>query len=184
MEENKTNQISESILDSLERCYQKEEKISEEKAASISDMVIDQEEFCSCVRDFKDKDDSYKSAIAKCDDNIKGWQESKKMWQERQNDLKDIIIRIMKRLNMKNTSKDGTSVTMRSTKVLEIDAEKILIMYKPFAKELRSQLPPYIKVTLSIDKIALSNHVKDDPTILVESPEIAHWKENDSVTLR
>lgn len=183
-EEIKNSQLSESILDSIETCYEKESKMSEEKANDLSEMVQNPEEFTDCVRAFKDQDNTYKEAINKCDENIKAWQESKKMWQERQNDLKGIITKIMKRFQLKNSSKDGASISMRSTKVLEVDAEKLLIMYQPLAETLKTQLPSYIKVTLSIDKTALSNLVKDDPSMLIDSPELLHWVERESITLR
>ena len=122
--------------------------------------------------------------IDNCDSNIKAWQESKKMWKERNEKLLMILMKAMTKLNLKKFDRNGIKLGVRSTDKFVTDDQAIITLYESQADALRSVLPSYIKVTLSVDKTELKNFLKTDNSMMKKHPELVHTEESVTVNLR
>ena len=133
-----------------------------------------------------DRANSYKEKIENCDKNIKTWQNSKKMWQGRSKYFLDTLEKVLTSLNIPGKTLKVNDIKLATTSrtSLEVDEEWLLAMYQTFADALQTQLPEYVKVSLSIDKNKLFSHVKQDNTMLLANPDKIHTKSTTSTSIK
>lgn len=81
---------------------------------------------------------------------------------------------------------NGTKVTITTREILETDNDALLSLSTclPEYKALLAALPPYVKLSLAVDKTALKTYIKVNTDILLQHPEWVHTKENKSVSLK
>ena len=133
-----------------------------------------------------DKANTYKEKIEGCDKQIKNWQASKKMWQARAKSFMETMSQVLANLKIPgNTIKaEGIKLATSSRTSLEVDEDWLVGKYQMFADALQTQLPDYVKVSLTIDKNKLFAHVKQDDTMLVNNPDKIHTKVTTSTSIK
>lgn len=184
MENNTT--IAQTLIDKFDEFMEEKDHLEADDKQKIMDVIKTREDLEDSLKELAKKNEDYKQNIDGCDKNIKIWQQSKKMWQIRQSTMLDILKEMMNKLapGQKKLTKDGTKLSVSSRTSLEVNEEWLLQQYQMFADALQTQLPDYIKVSLSIDKTKLFSHVKEDESLLVQNPEMIHTKESFSTTLK
>ena len=63
------------------------------------------------------------------------------------------------------------------------DPAEILKQYEAAVEALRQTLPPYIKLSIDIDKVQLNSYLKQDDTLLLTMPESINYKESRSLRI-
>lgn len=124
------------------------------------------------------------SMIDRCDNCVKTWQESKKLWRERREQLLALAGHLLAGHGVKSCSRDGASIGTIVRKVLEVDCDALLRDYGPALAEMQKSLPDYIRLTASVDKTKLNACLKTDSSLLAERPDDIHWKESVSVNIK
>lgn len=186
MEETKNTQHVENLIERLDDALEESTETAENKKESILSQVSNIDELRDGLELLKDKAEAYKAKIDNCDQNIKMWQGSKKMWQERSKKLLDILGELIERLNIpgKTLRSGGVKLTTSSRTSLEVDEEWLLSKYQMFADALQTQLPEYVKVSISLDKNKLFAYVKANDEMLVNNPDKIHTKVTTSTSIK
>lgn len=125
-----------------------------------------------------------KENASKCEANEKQWKSSKAVWKNRAEALTAFIGRQLERFKLKSADNGGVKVSSRITTNLETDDAALLARWEPDADVLRSRVPSYVKVTLSIDKTELKKAVEADQSLLLDYPEAVYWKDKKSFTIK
>lgn len=125
-----------------------------------------------------------KENASKCEANEKQWKSSKAVWKTRAEALTAFIGRQLERFKLKSADNGGVKVSSRITTNLETDDAALLARWEPDADVLRSRVPSYVKVTLSIDKTELKKAVEADQSLLLDYPEAVYWKDKKSFTIK
>ena len=125
-----------------------------------------------------------KENASKCEANEKQWKSSKAVWKTRAEALTAFIGRQLERFNLKSADNGGVKASSRITTNLETDDAALLAQWEPDADVLRSRVPSYVKVTLSIDKTELKKTVEADQSLLLDYPEAVYWKDKKSFTIK
>ncbi len=152
----------------------------------LAAYVEDKEALAELLPIFKKSYAEYEKKTEQCDKTCKDYTESKKMWKSRGEQLVDFLGHILEQFRLKSYTANDTKVTITTREILETDNEALLAehMTTPEFKALESALPPYVKISLGIDKTALKSFVKTDSTLLTNHPEWVHTKESRSVNLK
>lgn len=176
---------TQSLMDYIEQSFlEANGGLTEDKAKQLSCMLDDTDKLADALPEVKSLFNENNLRIEKCDNNIKTWQESKKMWKERNDKILLILQKAMESLNLKKFDRNGVKLGIRTTEKYVTDDQAILAQYESHADALRSILPSYIKVSLSVDKTELKNHLKSDVSMMVDHPELVHTEESQSINLR
>lgn len=157
----------------------------EAAAEEIAAPIRSGESLRASIPEIVGRNREFTEKVNHCDKMIKMWQKEKKTYEGRSKLLMKAVEAIVRRLNLSGTIKtEGGQLSVRTTSTLEVDEDWILDMYAAQAATLQVQLPPYVKVKLSLDKTALNAFIKKDNTLLLTNPDRIHAKENRSVTLK
>lgn len=178
------SQMLERFADSIES--EKDHVLTDEEKTAISASVSDEKTLSEGLAELKRTSEDYKSRIADCDQKIKMWQESKKMWKNRSDQFNGLLGFLLSKLSIPGLSLKAGGVKLSTSKrtSLEVDEDWLVGLYQLQANALQAQLPPYIKVSLSLDKTALGNYLKTDNSMLVNNPDKVHTKQSASTTIK
>ena len=176
------------MLDRFEETAEtaKNRVLTEEEKQAITASVKDEAALADGLAAIKQASEDYKKSIDSCDEKIKMWQESKKVWKNRSDQFNDVLGFILSKLNVSGLSIKSGGVKLATSKrtSLDVDEEWLIGLYQLQANALQASLPPYIKVTLSLDKTALNNYLKTDNTMLTDNPDKIHFKTKTSTTIK
>lgn len=176
--------IKDLFMTRLEECYDALSNGCEVTAARIAEVIRTPDELQECLALIKSEQERIQNGIADCDSKIKVWQQSKKAWKARQESLLAALKQTLADLNLK-TATDGTvKVTMSSkTGLTVVSPDELLKPYQANLDALRASLPPYIKVSMDLDKTLLASYLKTDDTLLLTQPENLHYEVSSSVRI-
>lgn len=122
-----------------------------------------------------------------CGEQAKAFGEQKKSWQERSRAVRDWVGDLLHDRGEKSLEAGGAKagITIR-TNIVITDEEGLLSQYTglPQTEALLDLLPDWVRVTFSIDRNALRNALKEDPSLLYEHPEWLHTENNETITLK
>lgn len=176
------NTTAEILLDQFDMSL--EGGTSGENPIDTRSLVRDEETFRSCLAPLKERSVLFKSNAKQCDEKIKTWQEAKRHWQECEAKLNELVADILTGLNLPSLKEGDAKASIKTSKTLVVDEELLIGAYLQKISELQAFLPPYIKVKVSVDKTLLGSHVKSDPTLLIDHPEMAHWAESRTASIK
>lgn len=167
----------------LDECYEALSEGRDIKSIDLRQIIRSTQELTTCLPAIKEEHDIISKGISDCKTRIKTWQEAKKAWEERQSLLMKLVEESLTGLNLKNITDGKIKASMTTRTVLEVTAEEVLKPYKSLVDSLSTNLPPFIKVSLDIDKTALGAYLKSDDTLLLTMPESIHYKDSRSVKI-
>lgn len=184
--ETKTSSVAQAFLDLFEDHIENTPELSKEDQEKIGSTLKTQPELEESLPTIKEKLDTYAEKISLSDKNIKQWQESKKLWTQRQNQLLSVLGLLMEKLHIpgKSLKAGGVKLSTSTKTSLEVDEDWIINQYQALADALQSKLPTYVTVKLSVDKTKLNTHLKTDNSILINNPERVHTKESRSISVK
>lgn len=182
MQETTNNTAADILLDQFDLSLEKDQE--EITQLNPSAIVKDEDTFRSCLAPLKERSTLYKSNVKSCDEKIKSWQEAKKHWQECEAKLNDLLATLLTDLNLPSLKEGNAKATLKTSKTLVVDEELMISQFTQKINELQAALPPYIKLKMTVDKTMLGSHVKTDPTLLIDHPEMAHWSESKSASIK
>lgn len=168
----------------LEECYEALFNGCEVTAASIAEVIKTPDELQECLALIKSEQERIQNSIADCDSKIKVWQQSKKAWKARQESLLAALKQTLANLKLKSATDGTVKVTVTSkTGLTVVDPESLLKPYEAQLEALKASLPPYIKVSMDLDKTSLASYLKTDDTLLLTQPENLHYEVSSSVRI-
>lgn len=184
--ETKPNSVAQTFLDLFEDHVENSPELSNEDKEKIGSTLKTQPELEESLPTIKEKLDAYGDKIALSDKNIKQWQESKKFWTQRQNQLLSVLGLMMEKLHIpgKSLKAGGVKLSTTTKTSLEVDEEWIIKQYQALADALQNKLPTYVTVKLSVDKTKLNTYLKMDNSLLINNPERVHTKESRSISVK
>ena len=175
---------AELILENIEAKSQSPEGITESDIEEMALGVNTREELEEILPHLRNESNECKKNIAISDSNIKDGQGAKKFWQSRQQAITSVIGKVLTRLSLGKVSSQGASASTRTTNTLDVNDDELLKKYDQMKAVLETQLPDYVKVSLSIDKTKLTAAIQKNPDILTESKGNIKWVQKISVTLK
>lgn len=176
--------IKELFSAKLEECYEALSNGTSADVRLISQVIKSQDELRECLPIIKEEQDKITQGITDCDHRIKSWQDTKKAWKSRQENLSSALMDTMSNLGIKSISDGSAKVTMTTkTNINVADPAEILKQYEATVEALRQTLPPYIKLSIDIDKVQLNSYLKQDDTLLLTMPESINYKESRSLKI-
>ena len=175
--------MNETFKRKLDECYEALSEGKDPGTLGLNAVITTAEELEQCLPAIKEENDAINKGITDCDHRIKTWQESKKAWKERQAVLLEIVENALTRLNLKNASNGKVKASITSRRSLEVVGDDLLKPYQDVVNAIAANLPPYVKITLDIDKTALAAHLKTDDTLLLTMPKSLHYKDSKSVKI-
>lgn len=174
----------EVFLDTIDTFIEKDGELKEERFPELAAQINSTEDFGECLPEIVKRSLGFKDNADKCDAKSKQFADSKKMWKTRGEQLGALVTYIMQKLNTKSITANGSSAKITSRDVLEVDENSLLTLYTALVDQLQQQLPSFVKVSVSIDKRALSTHMQTDNSLMVNHPEWVHTKESNSLKLK
>ncbi len=171
------NETCQLFADTLDEIFQQEGGLAPDRYDELESFTATPEKIMNCIPAFKMLAEEFKESIGNCNNQIKTWQDYKRTWQLREEQLLKYSEELLRRSNMKSLKSSEGSITQTSRKVLEINEDALLRPYAELYNAFVGSLPEFVKVSMGIDRIKLANLVKDDNTLLVSQPQDCHWKE-------
>lgn len=176
--------IRELFAARLQECYDALAEGGDKAAALLKGVIKTSDELQTCLSDIKKEQEYINKNIENCDQKVKIWQQSKKEWKARMESLNEMLMETLSRLNVKTASDGTVKVTMTTKRGIEVVDPAILLKpYEAEIKALQAVLPPYVKVSVDIDKTKLASHLKNDESLLLTQPENIHYKDSRSIRL-
>lgn len=174
--------IREIFTSKLEEYYDALANGGEISTVSITKIFTSADQLQECLAIIKSEQERIQTGIEDCDVRIKSWQQSKKAWKARQESLLAALQETLTNLGIKSVTDGVVKVNMTSKKGIEVlSPEELLKPYEAELEALKAKLPPYVKLSMDLDKTQLSNYLKQDQTLLMTMPENIHYKESRSV---
>lgn len=185
MEQNNT----ETLLQMIDDIFTEENSagLTEDKFELLAGYIPDDATLSRTLPLLRDLVAIYKTNTGKSDEKVKEYTVSKKMWKTREDQITEFVGFVLKRLGHKSYATGDAKASMQTREVLEVsDEDALLAQYLNSAEYgvLRTMLPGWVKMTLTIDKAALKSYVKTDSTLLCSHPEWIRTKENVTVNLK
>ena len=181
------NQIAQAFLDLFDDKIEESSELSAEDRKEIGAVFTTQENLEESLLALRERARAYKKNVDDSDARQKQWAETKKMWSSRLNQMLAILGETMERLHIpvkQLKGAGGTKLSSSSRTSYECDEEGLVQQFQQLADALQQQLPPYVKVKLTIDKTLLGAHLKQDNSLLINHPELVHTKSTTSITLK
>lgn len=176
--------IKELFTAKLEECYEALSNGTTVNIREVSQVIKTQDELRECLSLVKEEQDKITQGISECDHRIKSWQETKKAWKSRQENLSVALQDTMTNLGIKTITDGSAKVTMTTkTNLNVVSPDEILKQYAIALETFRQTLPPYIKISVDIDKTQLNSYLKQDNTLLLTMPESINYKESKSIKI-
>lgn len=174
----------EKFIERFEDSFENNPVISDEDLKAISAEIPDRETLNEGMPLLKETSDNIKSMIDDCSKKVKMWQESKSAWENRDKQFNRLLGVLLGNLSMTAIKAGKIKISTSNRTSIEVDEEWLLGQYQAYGVALQAQLPPYIKVKLSIDKNALNAFLKQDNTMLIDNPDKIHSKTSSSTTIK
>lgn len=185
MEENTLATSVGTILDSYYQENNAQHSLDEGTRTAIKSLLSDRESLEDCIATLRDRNTEWEKNESICSRAIESYQQQKKKWTARKEDLKDLLCELMKDLNLKTAEKDGVKVIYSNArKSLFIDNEMFMKAFDEVMLRTRAALPSYIKVSFTIDKAELNRQLKEDASMIAEHPEMIHYNQSESVSFK
>lgn len=185
MEENTLATSVGTILDSYYQENNAQHSLDEGTRTAIKSLLSDRESLEDCIATLRDRNTEWEKNESICSRAIESYQQQKKKWTARKEDLKDLLCELMKELNLKTAEKDGVKVIYSNArKSLFIDNEMFMKAFDEVMLRTRAALPSYIKVSFTIDKAELNRQLKEDASMIAEHPEMIHYNQSESVSFK
>ena len=177
--------MNENIEKFFEQIDAKNEKneLNEEVFAEIAMQINSTEELGECLPEIVKRINIYKSAMDQCDAKSNEFSTSKKAWKARAEKLTSLMMFLMEKMNVKSIKAEDNSAKISSRDVLEVNDANILSLFNGLIDQMQQQLPPYVKIAISIDKRALGTYLQTDNSLMIQHPEWVHTKESKSIRL-
>lgn len=175
-----------TLIDLFDDTIEESSSLDSDACNRICSTVTKTEDLEAGLPLLRKKAEDLKENIDNCDKNIKNWQESKKLWASRSKSFMDVLGALIVSLNIPGNSlkADGVKLATSTRSSIEVDEDWLLGQYTALAAALQSQLPPYIKVKINVDKTELAAFLKTDDSLLVNHPEKIHTKKSCSTSIR
>lgn len=176
---------AETFLDRIDVIFEKEENgLKEEMFPELASLLNSTDDLGECLPEIVKRVAGFKDNADKCDSKSKQFSDSKKMWKTRCEQLEALVTYIMQSFNTKSLNANGSNAKITTREVLEVDADSLLALYSVLVDQLQQQLPDYVKVSIAIDKRALTTHMQKDNSLMVNHPEWVHTKESNTIKLK
>lgn len=176
--------IRELFAAKLQECYDALSNGNDDATTLLNGVIRTPEDLQECLSVIKTEQETINKNIEDCDHRVKTWQQSKKAWKARLDNLSGTLMETLDRLNIKGVTDGTVKISMTTKRGLEvIDPEIILLAYENEINALKAVLPSFVKVSVDIDKTKLANHLKQDQTLLLTQPENIHYKESRSLKI-
>lgn len=185
----KAESIANSIIEQFEEATSgKGMTLTTEKADEMVDKIGDIENFKACLPVFRDKALDYKNAIDLYDEQTKRSQDEKKIWKTRLDTfLNEFLGRALQHYGGGEKSlkgDDGVKISSTTRDNLVVDDEKLIALWQPIISSIQASLPPYVKVTASIDKKALTEFCKTEEDLFATRPDIVSTVSKTSTNIK
>lgn len=179
----KINQLDERILDIF---AEDESGLTKAHYDELSAYIENTEALAEILPVLKKRYNEYKEKTEQCDKTAKDYAESKNMWKSRSEQIAAFLGHVLERFRLKSYSANDTKVSITTREILETDTDALIAPQaaRPEYMALEAALPPYIKITLSVDKTALKSYIKTNSKLLTDHPEWVHTKESKSVSVK
>lgn len=181
-----TNTPTEIFITEFERQFDPQNGLSQQQEEALVQIIPTAVDLKNGLPQLKKFSDNCDEQIEVCDRNAKQWAVQKKAIKAQSEAFKKLLGKILQRVNAgsKISGADGVSLKTSSRNGLEVDSEWLLSQYETQVNELRSNLPEFVKIELSVDKNKLSAHLQQDNTMMLDNPEKIHFKKGTSVTIK
>ena len=101
-----------------------------------------------------------------CGDEIKRLQALKKTCDNSVKRIKEHVATCMQEFGFDKLDGGVCRFSLRKTQAIDVDDEQALAPYADATAAFIASLPPYVKVSLSIDKTAVKEYTKDTPDVM------------------
>ena len=175
----------ESFLDQFEEKVEEKNELDTEEREALASMVPDAQSLGEGLPLLLQKDSDFTENARNADGQVKIWQQTKKMWNTRHEELMKVLQVALRNLNLSPGLKvDNIKLSTSSRTCLEVDEDWLIQMYQGLADAFQKTLPPFIGVKLSVDKNKLGTYLAQDKTLLLNNPEKIHTRESLSTTIK
>lgn len=176
----------ETLINEIDKIFTASDTMTEDDFRNLAQHIPDINALDECLPAIKEKVAGYIDNAKSCESRSKTFSASNKMWKTRGELLVEFVGYVLKSLGLKNYKNSEAKATITVTRSLETDEDALLAQYRNSREfdVFMKTLPDYVKVSLTINKTALNNHVKIDHTLLTTHPEWIHTKEKESVNLK
>lgn len=172
----------------LEDCIDERGAVINDKLEALAGTFKTKEDLIESLRQalpqIKAEVDNSKEKATECDQRIALFQNSKQYWKAKAESLVNSVGALIDQFNMKSYDIDGVKLSSSKRAVLEADSDVVIKDFEQVIEQCKNMLPPYIKLTASLDKTALKECLKTDNTLLCQYPESIHWTEKKSFTIK
>lgn len=179
------------IIEKIQDAFTTPEGLNEQMQDNIAAEINSQEEFKETLVDLREIHVSIQNAISQCGDKISMYNDSKKTWKMRDEQLMSLLQKIAVKNKMKSCAVGECKMSSSTRSVLDIDDESQLIDLienLPEMQALTAVLPPWAKVSASIDKTAMKNWLKassnDAVQFMNDNMSNVHFSDKTSFTLK
>lgn len=179
--------IAENIIEQFEEATSADEAVlSQEQAEDMIRTIGDLENFKACMPLFRDKALAYKQAIDLREQLTKQSQLEKKIWKARLDSfLNGFLGRALSHYGEKSLKGDDNSRVTSSTRDnVVVDDERLITIWEPVITALQSSLPSFLKVTVSVDKKALTEYCRTKEDLFATHSDIVFTVPKTSTTIK
>lgn len=189
METNNTNatSIAERVIERFEEATSNDScTIDETTAAELIAMIGDKETFRSCLGAFRDKADAYKETVDLREALTKESQSEKKLWKARLDSfLNGFLGSALTHFGEKSIKDSaGVRVSSQTRTSLVVDDERLIDMWRPMITSLEQMLPPFLKISVSVDKKALTDYCATQEDLMAKRSDIITSVAKTSTTIK
>lgn len=172
----------------LEDCIDEKGTVIPDKFEELASKFHTKEELLACLNEhlsiIKQEVDNSKEKATECDQRISLFTNSKQYWKAKAETIVNCIGYLIEKFNLKSYNVNGVKLSSSTRAVLEADPNVVMKDFELVIENCRQMLPPYIKLTASLDKTALKECLKTDNTLLCQYPESIHWTSKTSFSLK
>lgn len=174
-----------TFLDTFEDRIEGKNSLSEQERKELAALVGDRETLGNGLQLIYRKDKDFTDAAKNADQQAKAWTETKRMWDQRHEELMKVLEQALADLKVAGQALkvDRIKLATRTRTCLEVDSAWLVQMFEQQAQAMQQQLPPYIKVSLTVDKNKLSAYLEQDNTLQLQHPEKIHTRPSYSTTI-
>lgn len=182
----KDTTYAEAFIELFDDMVEENPELTEEQKQKLTGTFPTQESLENALPTLLEKVKAFDGSTTLSDTQIKDWQKTKKMWAARKATLLDILGRVLKELHIPGQSlkADGIKLSTSTRAALVVDEDWLVQQYQLFADQLQANLPPYVKVSLSVDKTRLNAYLKTDNSLLLQNPDKVYTKTSTSTTIK
>lgn len=177
--------IAEQVIERFnDRTESGQEPLSQQEIENLASEFNSLTDLTEALPDLYEEVERQKTCIQNADERKKRADADKKFWQGRMEAFLKILEAAANKHGKTKLNGEGITLSVSKRTSLEVNEEWLLSGYQSITEAFQKTLPPYVKVKLSVDKNELSAFLKDDNTMLLNSPEEIHTKVSTSTTLK